>query len=115
MFIKAGITSLCEQELKIVRAAKTCYAGRTLPTPDIEPTDHSLVVKAVSVIFLRLTKQMDRSNPLFLLRCSETLSVKFHFRCSCHWLQRVVIDFLNGVNTHLKRIISKSQSSYSQG
>ena len=26
---------------------------------DIEPTDHSLVVKAVRVIFLRLTQQMD--------------------------------------------------------
>ena len=76
---------------------------------DIEPTDHSLVVKAVRVIFLRLTQQMDRSNPLCLLRCSETLSVKFHFRCSCHWLQRVVIDFLNGVNTHLRRIISKAR------
>ena len=36
MFITAGITSLCEQELKIVRAAKTCYAGRTLPTPALE-------------------------------------------------------------------------------
>ena len=76
---------------------------------DIEPTDHSLVVIDVRVIFLRLTQQMDRSNPLFLLRCSETLSVKFHFRCSCHWLQRVVIDILNGVNTHLKRIISKAR------
>ena len=37
MFITAGITSLCEEELKIVRAAKTCYAGRTLPTPGLEP------------------------------------------------------------------------------
>ena len=36
MFITAGIISLCEQELKIVRAAKTCYAGRTLPTPDLD-------------------------------------------------------------------------------
>ena len=35
MFITAGITSLCEKEDKIVRAAKTCYAGRTLPTPAI--------------------------------------------------------------------------------
>ena len=39
MFITAGITSLCEQELKIVRAAKTCCAGRTLPTPAL---DHQL-------------------------------------------------------------------------
>ena len=36
MFITVGIISLCEQELKIVRAAKTCYAGRILPTPAIE-------------------------------------------------------------------------------
>ena len=42
---------------------------------DIEPTDHNLVVKAVRAIFLRLTQQMDRSNPLCLLSCSETLSV----------------------------------------
>ena len=35
MFITAGITSLCEKELKIVRAAKICYAGRTLPTPGL--------------------------------------------------------------------------------
>ena len=41
MFITAGIINLCEQELKIVRAAKTCYAGRmrpaghTLPIPDL--------------------------------------------------------------------------------
>ena len=35
MFITACITSLCEQELRIVRAAKTCYAVRTLPPPGI--------------------------------------------------------------------------------
>ena len=40
MFITAGITSLCEQELKIVRAVKTCYAGRTLPIPDLK---HSMI------------------------------------------------------------------------
>ena len=75
----------------------------------MEHIDHSLVVKAVRVIFLHLTEQMDCNNPLVLLRCSETFSVNLHFRCSCHWLQRAVIDFLNGVNTQLKRIISKAR------
>ena len=42
MFITAGITSLCEQELKIVRAAKTCYACRTLPTPGLNHPNQCL-------------------------------------------------------------------------
>ena len=45
MFITAVITSLCEQELTIVRAAKTCYAGRTLPTPVLELVKYLSMVR----------------------------------------------------------------------
>ena len=47
MFITAGIISLCEQELKIVRAAKTCYAGRTLPTPALEYADSESEIRNI--------------------------------------------------------------------
>ena len=50
MCITAGITSLCEQELKIVRAAKTCYAGRTLPTPVLEARHHSLLFASSNIL-----------------------------------------------------------------
>ena len=76
---------------------------------DIEPIEEKLVVEAVKIIYCQMTKQIDDSNPLILLRRSEELHLNLHFRCSCHWIQRDIVDFLSGMSNQLKRLISKAR------
>ena len=76
---------------------------------DIEPIDDKLVVEAVKIIYSQMNKQMDDSNPLNLLQRSKALHLKLHFRCTCHWIQRAVVDFLNGMSNQRKSLISKAR------